>query len=82
MYPNNEGLIYYAAILDRRRENKESMYPIRYRVTHKRKQVYYNSGYSCTLEDWETLETSKSHEKSKLRKSIKDGLTVIEDLCV
>jgi len=70
-----------AVILDTRRAKKNDSYPIRHRITYKSKQVYFQSGYSATLSEWERLPDTKSSKLLKLRKGIEDGFDILDTYC-
>ncbi len=44
---------------DTRREKKDNVYPIKYKVTYKRERVYYSTGVNLSKEDFENVEKSK-----------------------
>ncbi len=56
------------------------VYPVKYRITYNRKQVYIKAGVDLTQSDWEKIDTLRLHEKlSETRELIKNGLKEIED---
>jgi integrase len=78
----NDNVTLYT-LLNERRPNKEGLFPIRYRITHKRDKVFYKSGKYCSIKDWELIidETKKGSKKtsiSELRKEIKRGHDAIK----
>ncbi len=54
-----------AIIQDTRREKKNKTYPIKIRITHQRKQVYYPTRFDLTEEDFKKLFTPKPREEYK-----------------
>lgn len=58
-------------MLDTRRKTKENLYPIKIRITHKRKVVYKLTGISSSENDWELLPKAKSKEANALKKDLK-----------
>lgn len=57
-YIANWGLITGAIYFDNRRANKDSLYPIKIRITYKRERLYIKTGYSLTLSDWDRFDSS------------------------
>ena len=54
-------------------------YPVKYRITHNRKQIYFKAGFDLTIDEWERLPKTKETELSQVRKLLKAGLKRIED---
>ncbi|MGE0089442.1 MAG: tyrosine-type recombinase/integrase [Bacteroidales bacterium] len=75
----NHGKITGSIIIDIRREKDNGLYPIRYRITFNRKQVYYKSGYDATKREWKILPTTKTRKLIEKRELIKSGFEIIED---
>jgi integrase len=46
-------------IRDKRGKDANKPCPVKWRITFKRKQVYYSTGINLSLEEWETLPTSR-----------------------
>ena len=67
-----------AAILDTRRENAKSRFPIKIRVTSKRERKYYSSGKDATKVEWENIPDSKSKKSIELRKDIQSSLDKVK----
>ena len=44
---------------DTRREKKDNVYPIKYKVTYQRERIYYSTGVNLSKVDFENLEKSK-----------------------
>lgn len=57
-------------ILDNRREKKNGVYPVKSRITFKRKQKYYPTGVDLSEENWEILFSSKKKELKQDREDI------------
>ena len=74
-----EGNVHGAIILDTRREKKTGLYPVRYRVTHLRKQNYFNAGYDLTSEEWEILPTTRKGDLLNTRQEVKKGFSKLKD---
>lgn len=81
LYSFSHGEITGAVILDTRRAkgNTEDVYPVRYRITFKRKARYYKSGYDATPAEWNNLPESRKNEQKEKRALIKSGFDIIED---
>lgn len=59
-----------STIRDVRKKNPEGSCPIRVRITHQRKQVYYSIGINLLSEEWDNLSVSKSPKLMEARGSI------------
>jgi len=46
------GEYFYTTILDQRREKDNGSYPVKYRITYQRKQIYYSSGINLYVPEW------------------------------
>lgn len=57
-------------VRDTRKKDVNDLCPIRVRITHQRKQVYYSIGILLTDEEWKALPTSKSPKLMEARGSI------------
>jgi len=68
-----------AVILDTRRIKKRKLYPVKYRITHERKQMYFSSGYDLSIDDWDKLEASKETRLVRIKNLIKLGLRKLEN---
>ena len=58
-----------ALILDTRRKKAKDMYPVKLRVTYRRRQKYYSLKKSYTLDEWGKImreRPDKNHNKIKL----------------
>lgn len=62
-------------ILDTRRKKSAQKFPVKLRVTHKRKRKYYGVGYDVTPDKWKAITGDSA--KGKLRR-LKLSLTQIE----
>lgn len=60
-------------VLDKRRSKSETLYPVKYRVTYLRKQVYYGSGIDLNENDWNFLPDTRIKELKATRESIIQG---------
>jgi integrase len=67
-----------SVILDTRRKKQNDLYPIKYRVTFLRKQVYYNAGIDLSLEEWDRLSTTKNKELRSQREILQIGFDKIK----
>lgn len=73
-YGKVTGAIFY----DTRRIKKGDTFPAKYRITFQRKQIYFDSGFSFSLEDWEHLPNTRNKDLLLLRKMLYDGHKIIE----
>ena len=67
--------VHATIILDNRREKKNGLYPVKSRITHKRKQKYYPTGVDLSEDSWEILFNSK---KKELKQDREDTLQSFE----
>ena len=70
-----------SVILDKRRHKQNLLYPIKYRITYLQKQVYYPC-MDLTVEDWESLPTTRKKELLKTRSAIQTGFKKITEIIV
>jgi integrase/recombinase XerD len=73
-----------SVILDTRRKvkskSKEVFYPVKFRVTHKRYQIYFNAGFNFTEGQWKEINSKVIKDKHKnTLKLLKAGLKEVED---
>jgi integrase/recombinase XerD len=59
-----------AIILDSRRQKENLTYPVKLRVTYKRKQKYFSVGKSYTTDEWEKVWTQERPRDSFMKKRI------------
>lgn len=68
-------------VIDKRRMKNNGLYPVKIEVIYKRRQRYYSSGQDVTIDEWETMWTSRRmHEKlvdiernfNRIRNSVED----------
>jgi integrase/recombinase XerD len=61
-------------------------YPVRFRITHERKQIYFNAGYDLTINDWEQLPKTRIVSLMEIRKGIQAGFKRLEkavgEICI
>jgi integrase/recombinase XerD len=65
-------------IHDTRQIKKNDLYPVKYRVTFMRKQVYFPSGIDLSMPDWQRLPTAKGKELKLQRELIQAGFEKIK----
>jgi len=73
------------ALLETRRKKETGLYPVKFRLTHQRKQIYINAGYDYTITDWKKLQNAnKTHPQYKEKTAISAELerikTTINDI--
>lgn len=77
--------VHGAIILDQRRKKKNDLYPVRYRITYNRKQLYVNSGFDMSVEEWEKLPATRLTYLVNARQSISNAFAKlkkdIEEVC-
>ncbi|MBN2480448.1 MAG: site-specific integrase [Bacteroidales bacterium] len=49
-------------VFDTRRKKTNGLYNVKFRVTHKRKQVYYNAGVDLSLNEWYAMTTTRKKD--------------------
>ncbi|MFZ4741608.1 MAG: tyrosine-type recombinase/integrase [Bacteroidales bacterium] len=79
----NDSVTLYT-LLNERRQTKDGLFPIHYRITYNRDRQYYKSGKYCSASDWvlvkdETKKGSKKASIIELRKEIQLGHDTIKD---
>lgn len=62
--------VHATIILDNRREKKNGLYPVKSRITYKRKQKYYPIGMDLLEDNWKILFSSKKKELKQDREDI------------
>ena len=67
-----------AVILDARRPKQNSLYPVRVRVTYRRKCQYYPTGKDLSPEDWERLATVRTKELKEIRESVINSFDIVK----
>jgi len=66
-------------ILDTRRPKKSGLFPVKYRITYQRKQVYYNSGFEVSPKEWEAMPETRAKGLIETRELIKKGFERLEE---
>lgn len=74
---SHEGVT-IASILDTRKANKNSDYPVKIRVTYRRIRKYYVTGKALTSAEWDALPTTKSKAASETRGDIQLSFDIIK----
>lgn len=72
------GNVYGAIIQDTRRNKADGKYPVKYRLTYERMQIYLKSGFDLSINDWERLFTTRDTELGNTRKLLQAGFKRIE----
>ncbi|MCJ7449517.1 MAG: site-specific integrase [Bacteroidales bacterium] len=67
-----------SVIFDTRRTKEDLTFPVKYRVTYNRKQVYYPSGIDLTENQWQIIGTTKNKELVDLRELIQIGFDKVK----
>lgn len=68
-----------APILDSSHPKQNGLYPVRIRVTFARQRRYYSTGKDLTVEEWDSLRTTKSRALVAVRKDIENSYTIIRN---
>ena len=63
-----------AVILETRRTKKNGLYHVAYRITYQRKQIYFNAGFDFSIDEWDSLSTTRNKDLIKTRGLISAGL--------
>ncbi len=82
MYSYATNGITVATILDQRRETKKGTFPVKIRVTFKRKRIYYSTGKSLSKSEWEKLPRSKSTALISIRTDIQYSFDKVKSFVV
>lgn len=67
-----------AIFFDTRRIKENSRYPVKYRVTHMRKRLYYPSGIDLSKKEWNRLPNAKGKELIQQRELIQAGFEKVK----
>lgn len=78
MYNYAKDGVTISVILDNRKANKNGLYPIKIRVTHRRVRKYYSTGKALSIEDWGRLSNTRSHELCEIRKDIENSFSLVK----
>ena len=68
-----------APMLDSSHPKQNGLYPVRIRVTYVRQRRYYSTGKDLTVEEWDSLLTTKSRALVAVRKDIENSYTIIRN---
>ncbi|WP_297448660.1 site-specific integrase [uncultured Alistipes sp.] len=83
MFYSKDG-ISVAPVIDSSHPKQNGLYPIKIRVTYRRKRKYYPTSKSLTIEQWNNINSAKSHALIAVRKDIENSYnivrSVVEDL--
>lgn len=79
MYNYNLNGITVTTFLDNRRQNISGKYPIKIRVTCKRKRKYYATGKELELDAWEKLPKAKNSAMIELRDDLQLSFEKVKD---
>lgn len=66
-----------ASILDTRRAKKNGEFPVKIRVTYRRKRKYFDTGKDLSVGDWDKLDGSKSPALVKVRQNILSTFNIV-----
>ena len=68
-----------ATVLDIRRPKESLLFPVKYRVTLMRRQVYDPSGIDLSEEEWKRLPTAKGKELKQDKELIQAGFDRVKN---
>lgn len=78
MYNYAKDGVTISVVLDNRKANKNGLYPVKIRVTHRRVRKYYSTGKVLSIEDWGRLSNTRSHELCETRKDIENSFSLVK----
>ena len=67
-----------ATVLDTRREKTSGGYPVKIRVTYRRKRTYFQTGKNLSVDEWERLDTTRLHSLVDIRKDIENSFDLVK----
>lgn len=68
-----------ATVLDTRRPKESLLFPVKYRVTLMRRQVYFPSGIDLSEDEWKRLPTAKGKELKQDKELIQSGFDRVKN---
>lgn len=77
MFSYSKDGITVSAILDTRRSKSDNLYPVRIRVTYRRKSQYYPTGKDLTQAQWDAMPTTRNRELRSIKESIANSFDII-----
>ena len=80
MYNYAKNGITVASILDERSGNKNNEFPIKIRVTFKRKRKYYSTGKKLCIIDWNKMPDTKSKNLIAIRTDIQHSFEKVKEV--
>ena len=78
MYKYSKDGVSVLTVLDKRKQKKNGLFPIKVQVIYNRKQKYYSSGQAVSIQDWERLPHAKSRQLSEIRRNIENSFSLIK----
>ena len=66
-----------AAVIDTSHPKKNGLFPVRIRVTYRRRLCYYTTGKDLTAEEWEILPATKARALVAVRKDIESSYQIV-----
>ena len=76
MHYSKDGIT-VAPVIDTSHPKKNGLFPVRIRVTYRRKLCYYTTGKDLTPEEWKMLPTTKAHALVTVRKDIESSYHIV-----
>lgn len=78
MYKYSKDGVSVLTVLDKRKQKKNGLFPIKVQVIYKRKQKYYSTGQEVSVTDWEKLPYTRNHTLSEIRRNIENSFSLIK----
>jgi len=78
MYKYSKDGVSVLTVLDKRKQKKNGLFPIKVQVIYNRKQKYYSTGQEVSIKDWEMLPHTKKHKLSEIRRNIENSFSLIK----
>ena len=76
MYYSKDGIT-VTPVIDTSHPKKSALFPVRIRVTYRRKLCYYTTGKSLSPEEWDTLPTTRVRALVAIRKDIESSYQIV-----
>ena len=78
MYKYSKDGVSVLTVLDKRKQKKNGLFPIKVQVIYNRKQKYYSTGQEASVTDWEKLPYARNHRLSGIRRNVENSFSLIK----
>lgn len=78
MYKYVKDGVSVLTVLDKRKQKKNGLYPVKVQVICNRIQKYYSTGQEISINDWDVLPQSRSRRLSEIRRNIENSFSLIK----